>query len=440
FDDIEGYPEPAKSEPKEEKSKSKSRSVVSGMFGTENDEEKLTEYVLIGSDRSVNWLQKRKEMKDKEDALQQGNKRKNYQKMLSDVKKQALTLFEANLEGPEEEKLPIGEFDLDDETRRKKIENFNEIMGDMIIRMNAEISARNALAAKIKGRTWDKMIVKTQHIHAFLGQFFVENYAILQPDLELQKALSALEKRMRLTWKTSKKDCFYPWMPKVNYDKVRTGSIAVEDGDRKTVDLTADETASNIESELLDANNVDVFRGSASHKYVSVSPYHCSQFELSTFHHVHQEVVLLRQITQNLQEYFNKEFKKMLEIKEKELGLLAEKNNRRRHLLSELNISGIPVDDVEWDPLEEPERLMIVKENEVSVPPYLTKSEEELRARKAAEAEALRLALLADDFRERALITMMHGVLELRWEDKIKKDVPKPKCLVIFPIPLHFVE
>lgn len=46
-----------------------------------------------------------------------------------------------------------------------------------------------------------------------------------------------------------------------------------------------------------------------------------------------------------------------------------------------------------------------------------------------AEAERRRLALLADDFRERALIKMMDGVLEIRWEDEIKKCPPKPECI-----------
>lgn len=35
-----------------------------------------------------------------------------------------------------------------------------------------------------------------------------------------------------------------------------------------------------------------------------------------------------------------------------------------------------------------------------------------------------------DDFRERALIVMMDGVLETLWWDEIKKEIPKPLCMV----------
>jgi hypothetical protein len=37
---------------------------------------------------------------------------------------------------------------------------------------------------------------------------------------------------------------------------------------------------------------------------------------------------------------------------------------------------------------------------------------------------------LADNFYEEALIAMMAGVLDVCWEDEIKKDIPKPKCMV----------
>lgn len=39
------------------------------------------------------------------------------------------------------------------------------------------------------------------------------------------------------------------------------------------------------------------------------------------------------------------------------------------------------------------------------------------------------LALMADDFRERALIKMMDGVLQKRWEDEIKKNPIIPDCI-----------
>lgn len=66
---------------------------------------------------------------------------------------------------------------------------------------------------------------------------------------------------------------------------------------------------------------------------------------------------------------------------------------------------------------------------ELTITPYISPSEQQLIDAAAAEAERRRLALLADDFRERALMKMMNGVLEIRWEDEIKKTPPPPECI-----------
>lgn len=67
----------------------------------------------------------------------------------------------------------------------------------------------------------------------------------------------------------------------------------------------------------------------------------------------------------------------------------------------------------------------------MGITPYISPSQQAVLDAIAAEEERLRLLLLADDFRERALMAMMNGVLEVRWEDELRKDVPKPKCMVI---------
>lgn len=69
-------------------------------------------------------------------------------------------------------------------------------------------------------------------------------------------------------------------------------------------------------------------------------------------------------------------------------------------------------------------------DHEVKAKPYISPSQQELLDKQAAEEERIKLLLLADDFRERALMAMMDGVLEVRWEDIIKIDVPKPACML----------
>jgi hypothetical protein len=60
---------------------------------------------------------------------------------------------------------------------------------------------------------------------------------------------------------------------------------------------------------------------------------------------------------------------------------------------------------------------------------YLTEEERRLAEIARLEEEARRLAK-QEDFRERALITMMDGVLETRREDILKRDIPKPVFMI----------
>ena len=69
-------------------------------------------------------------------------------------------------------------------------------------------------------------------------------------------------------------------------------------------------------------------------------------------------------------------------------------------------------------------------QDEVKAKPYVSPSQQEILDRQAVEAERIRQLLLADDFRERALIKMMDGMLEIRWEDILKVDVRKPACML----------
>ena len=121
--------------------------------------------------------------------------------------------------------------------------------------------------------------------------------------------------------------------------------------------------------------------------------------------------------------------------KVKEMSNIKQKNDRLRYIVSELNYFSedkisMRIEDPEWKQIENPQLLIEVKDDEVPITPYVSPSEQALLDAKAAEAERIRLLLLADDFRERALMKMMNGVLEVRWEDELKKDVPLPKCMV----------
>lgn len=139
--------------------------------------------------------------------------------------------------------------------------------------------------------------------------------------------------------------------------------------------------------------------------------------------------------SKKLRNYFNKIFSNMLITKELEMSRVRDFISKIRFIDSELksmfdeNVPMIPGDPV-WTWKEKSESIVEVSDDEIQVKPWMSTSELDLLNQRIAEAERLRLLLLADDFRARALMAMMDGVMEVRWEDIIKKDIPKPQCML----------
>lgn len=78
---------------------------------------------------------------------------------------------------------------------------------------------------------------------------------------------------------------------------------------------------------------------------------------------------------------------------------------------------------------------MRVEDDEVPVKPCRTPSDGQQRLSYTESVDDNdrqdgRRSREAWDFRRRALVGMMDGVLEKRWEDELKKEVPRPRFMV----------
>lgn len=85
--------------------------------------------------------------------------------------------------------------------------------------------------------------------------------------------------------------------------------------------------------------------------------------------------------------------------------------------------------DYEWSQYEKTELLTYVQDDEVHVKPYQVLSSEQICI-DDTENKCNEPLLAYDNFRQRALMDMMDGVLEKKWEDELKKDVLQPQCMV----------
>lgn len=126
---------------------------------------------------------------------------------------------------------------------------------------------------------------------------------------------------------------------------------------------------------------------------------------------------------------FNEMFHRMRKIKENEMNVLLRKNDRLRtiyqdvNLLRELNgretmeFNSLPrfeygADEMPWPTIE------------------IDKIASQLTDDLSERNESSLLSEQEQSFHNRALNEMMNGVLEIHWEDELKKEVPKPSCLI----------
>ena len=127
---------------------------------------------------------------------------------------------------------------------------------------------------------------------------------------------------------------------------------------------------------------------------------------------------------------FNKEFTDVFMKKEQEIGRIKEKNVRIFKILNDIDMTNLIQPDPELSSLEKPEKLLVVEDHEIKVERFLTDEQrKKLEDDRLAEEERKKREKL-DNWRERGLEDMMGGVLEVKREDELKKDIPKPYFVV----------
>ncbi|VDP70024.1 unnamed protein product [Echinostoma caproni] len=175
-----------------------------------------------------------------------------------------------------------------------------------------------------------------------------------------------------------------------------------------------------------------VMAGSIALDYGGTDECMYGQMELYTREQKIYQIVLIQDNIFRIKEAFNKQFNEVYEKKESGLSRIRSRLARVRKVLIDLQqpSSARVIFDPQFTPEEQPEQLLTVHDAEITVEKYLSPAQiAELEAKKMAEEERKRREKL-DNWRERGLEEMMGGVLEVRKEDELKKDVPKPAFLL----------
>ncbi|XP_017769333.1 PREDICTED: cilia- and flagella-associated protein 43 [Nicrophorus vespilloides] len=399
-------------------------------------------FIPIGILEGKAWSEYYELMRIEGERIKYEKERNSILKEFQRIKTAVCDLLTQNSEGPENELLDLQDFNLDLNLKEEKIKASKEKCDNTKMYLENLIAEETRVSKLIKERFWDKISVQKRNMWAIFGFFDVNSYAIPPADGIKQENLVKIQKNREIE-ELLASDTFQPWKciteEELN-EKLNVNPHLNMNKEQSFINLEDDEEEEEENEELIERQNAEfetytALCGSTIHTFVDLDPGHYTQPELQSFYQHYWDLYMSMNEQQKLMEFFNQKFESMSQTKIHEMSSIMEKNARLRYLLDELNYFSknklsIIIFDPEWMQDENPEMLTKVDSSEVSITPYISPSEQDLLDAEAAEAERIRLLRLADDFKERALMKMMNGVLEVRWEEELRKEVPKPKCML----------
>ncbi|XP_039590411.1 cilia- and flagella-associated protein 43 [Polypterus senegalus] len=358
----------------------------------------------LGRTEDATWLSQKEDEVMKKESLQFKDAKKNLRKGIKQLRKTIQQMMHENENLPELERLDQQEFNLDvEEQERLQAEGESEVSR---IRNEIEMDnlAMNYLRDAIKQEYWDSMKVKGRGIKAFHVDNVVKNFPMKQRSAASLKELEkARDQRANEIADLQVRKANTERKPKITLDK---------DDDENEDEGKETESSS--------------LTGSLSNEYGISDPDLYSQFVLNTKEQKINQVILLKDVIYRIKESFNKEFDAVYKQKEQEINRVLDKNQRILEIMADLDIQ-----DTLWEPqlseYEKPERVFIVEDSEVKVEKFLTPEQKLKEEEKAKLEEQRRLLDKGDQARERALDDMMDGMLEVKTEDVLKIEIPRPE-------------
>ncbi|XP_011504689.1 PREDICTED: cilia- and flagella-associated protein 43-like [Ceratosolen solmsi marchali] len=356
---------------------------------------------------------------------------------LKDLKSKINDLINKNEVSSELEKLPMSAFALNKTFYERYIKSAKDKREEIRCETELNCLEMERVTNWILNKFWKSQRILSQSIFSIFDTTEISNYTI---SIEQSKLLNNFEHAQftKNVFKEFMNDqTIYPWETYTasEINLIYNKQLRVEKTDEISVLIRDSIFEYDDEPETIEDSNYQLLEGVSTYNFLQQSTSAYSQFKTYSFSQLQSNYIHNINYSAKLRFYFNKLFDEMYIVKQREMNLVSERINRIHHICSELQLMfNIVFDNTikcpEWNIKENPKTIIEITENEMSVKPYISPSIQELYNKQAMEQENARLAMLADDFRERAIQTMMDGMLEIRWEDLIKNDPPKPMCLV----------
>ncbi|KAK0083788.1 hypothetical protein PV325_008218 [Microctonus aethiopoides] len=376
----------------------------------------------------TDWMNQQMFLKEEEKCRE---KKLDIIKRLNVIKVKIQKMLDENEKSPDIQKLFIAEFDLAILSRKQKMKLAKEERKDIRLQLEFECASMDKVSDWIKRIFWDPLKVLPKSIFSIFGDKEITNYPTTLDDPQQKQMIAAWNDYYVNT--NTKAEYLSPELELCLLIKNRYKPTRMDEKSVSFIDsiLTDDE---EYENEDENETEKQACEGNTTYKFIEPSSKY-SQFEDYSFQQFISMSSDMASDIQQLKNYFNSLFERIYEVKQQELALFCERNKKIHYINSELKslfnqtVSEMIIDP-EWRYQEHPETIITVTDDEVMAEPYVSVSQQELAKKQAEETEKKRLLSLEDNFREKALLEMMDGVLEVRWENTIKRDISKPECML----------
>ncbi|XP_047515252.1 cilia- and flagella-associated protein 43 [Pieris napi] len=406
-------------------------------------EESLNTITII-NERDKNYLDLQEDKKVREEAMDYKKQREEVVKSFESVQSRVVALLEENIAEIPLHQLSLSEFNLHIEHKKERNKQAEKDREKIKLETEARMRAQDKVTAWIKTTCWDTMLTPRVKLYAIFSHYQVENYAVLPTQRDKWPELQQIE-ALRSVEMENDHDLFRPWEEPV--DKISVEELPVPPGPESVLSMKSGHKSleSQMVTDVLETEESlegqpHVLSGSNVHRFVDIPAFMIPQTVAFSFLQMNWLQHIVKLNVQNMRLWFNKQFDDLMSQKRREVGLVEERNARLRFIIDELNklsdLRGsfhhlnMQITDPEWKQEELPLKLIKVDPEECSIEPYISPSQIVIPPPDPGPK---------DDFRERALIEMMDGVLEKLWHEEIKKPIPMPQCM-LEKDPEHFNE
>lgn len=132
-----------------------------------------------------------------------------------------------------------------------------------------------------------------------------------------------------------------------------------------------------------------------------------------------------------LKKLFNEMYVKMSKIKENEMEVMAQRNERMTHIHRDINLLQ-RLNGIEITHFDAPRKFDYFKDESSATMLTISSYNIDSEMDESSDHNSMKSVHIIrnQSFYQRALNDMMNGVLQVSWEDELKKDPPKPLCLL----------